>query len=82
MVQVNGLKATAVGVIAFLSISTVAIGNVSAQETQKPSTQTEQKTEQTSACGCCKKMMESMMQEMKDRTSKMPGMNHPTSPAK
>jgi len=82
MIWLHGSKTVAVGVIAFLSISTVAMGNAFAQETQKPPAQAEQKTEQTSSCGCCKKMMERMMKEMKDNPNAMPGMNHSTPPAK
>jgi len=44
MIWLHGSKTVAVGVIAFLSISTVAMGNAFAQETQKPPAQAEQKT--------------------------------------
>lgn len=82
MIQLNRLKTAVVNMVTFVSVLTIAMGSTFAQETQKPSTQTEQKTEQTNGCGCCKKMMENTMKDMKDRTNTMPGMNHPTSPIK
>jgi uncharacterized protein involved in copper resistance len=80
MVQLNRLKIAAIGMVTFTSVLAVAVDNAFAQQsTEKPPAQTDQKTEQTSGCACCKKMMENMM---KDRNSTMPGMNHSTSPAK
>lgn len=79
MSKLNGVKTLAVGTIAFLSISAITMGNAFAQDSQKPVPRTDQKTEQTSGCACCKKMMENMM---KDRTNPMPGMNHSTSTSK
>lgn len=78
MVQLNRLKIAAIGMVTFTSVLAVAVDNAFAQSTQKPPAQTDQKTEQTSGCACCKKMMENM----KDMKDTMPGMNHSTSPAK
>jgi len=82
MVQLNRLKIAAIGMVTFTSVLAVAVDNAFAQSTQKPPAQTDQKTEQTSGCACCKKMMENTMKDMKDRTNTMPGMNHSTSPSK
>lgn len=75
MSKLNGIKVFTVGTVALLSVLTVSVGSALAQDNQKPAAQTQQKTEQTSGCSCCKKMMS-------DTTNTMPGMNHSTSPTK
>lgn len=75
MNKLNELKAIAVGTIAILSLAAIAPGNAFAQSNQ----QSTPKTEQTSGCSCCKKIME---QKMNDGSNSMPGMNHSTSTSK
>lgn len=70
MAQLNRVKALTVGAIAFLSVTTIAVGNASAQDNQKPTSQNEPKTEQSSNC-CCKEMMSGT-------THQRPGMDHST----
>ncbi|MBW4578243.1 MAG: hypothetical protein KME42_01545 [Tildeniella nuda ZEHNDER 1965/U140] len=78
MNKLHGIKVAAAGVIALLSIATIAVGSGLAQENQKPVAPENQKpaaqTEQMSGCECCKKMME---KKMNDSENKMPGMNPP-----
>lgn len=70
MSKLSGVKAFTIGGIAFLSVTTILVGNALAQDNQKPASQNQQKPEQSSGC-CCKKMMSGT-------THQMPGMDHST----